>query len=42
VEKLNKFDPQAELSFWLRRGTHGIVKEDWPAFLDFLDAHFKK
>ena len=42
VEKLNKFDPKAELSFWLRRGTHGIVKEDWPAFLDFLDAHFKK
>ena len=41
VDRLNKFDPKAELSFWMRNGTHGIVKEDWPAFLDFLDAHFK-
>jgi len=41
VEKLNQFDPQAELAFWIRGGTHGIVKEDWPAFLEFLDAHFK-
>jgi len=42
VEKLNQFDPSADLSFWIRGGTHGIVKEDWPAFLEFLDFHFKK
>jgi len=42
VNKLSQFDPNAELSYWIRGGTHGIVKEDWPAFLDFLDAHFKK
>ena len=41
VKKLSKFDPAADLSFWIRGGTHGIVKEDWPAFLDFLDVHFK-
>lgn len=41
VDKLNKFDPEAAISYWIRGGTHGIVKEDWPAFLDFLDAHFK-
>ena len=39
--KLNVFHPEADISFWIRRGTHGVVKEDWPAFLEFLDAHFK-
>jgi len=39
--RLNQFNPEADLSYWLRPGTHGIVKEDWPAFLKFLDAHFK-
>lgn len=38
---LRNFDPKADLSYWIRPGTHGVVKEDWPAFLDFLDAHFK-
>ena len=38
--RLNEFNPAAELSFWIRPGTHGVVKEDWPAFLEFLDAHF--
>lgn len=41
VTRLNRFDPTAELSFWIRPGTHGVVEEDWPAFLEFLDAHFK-
>jgi hypothetical protein len=40
--RLVPFDPSADLSFWIRPGTHGIVKEDWPAFLDFLDAHFAR
>lgn len=40
-KSLAGFDPKADLSFWIRPGTHGVVKEDWPAFLDFLDAHFK-
>jgi hypothetical protein len=37
---LKPYDPAAELSFWMRPGTHGVVKEDWPAFLAFLGAHF--
>ena len=40
-ERLDTWRPDAELSFWIRPGTHGVVKEDWPAFLEFLDAHFK-
>jgi len=40
-KNLKSFDPTADISFWMRPGTHGVVKEDWPAFLDFLDAHFK-
>ena len=39
--RLDQFEPDQPLSFWLRPGTHGVVKEDWPAFLAFLDAHFK-
>ena len=39
--KLTEFDPSADIAFWMRPGTHGVVKEDWPAFLDFIDAHFK-
>lgn len=35
------FQPEDRKAYWLRPGTHGVVKEDWPAFLDFLDAHFK-
>lgn len=37
---LKPYDPAAEIAFWIRPGTHGVVKEDWPAFLAFLDAHF--
>lgn len=37
---LKPYDPTAEIAFWIRPGTHGVVKEDWPAFLAFLDAHF--
>jgi len=40
AEKLNEFIPDDELSFWIRPGTHGVVEEDWPAFLEFLKAHF--
>lgn len=39
--KLTEFDPNADIAFWMRPGTHGVVKEDWPAFLEFMDAHFK-
>jgi hypothetical protein len=37
---LKPYDPTAGIAFWIRPGTHGVVKEDWPAFLAFLDAHF--
>lgn len=33
------FRPSDTKAYWLRPGTHGVVKEDWPAFLDFLDAN---
>jgi len=39
--KLSDFIPDADIAFWIRPGTHGVVKEDWPAFLAFLDAHYK-
>lgn len=39
-ERLKPFNPKADIAFWIRPGTHGVVKEDWPAFLQFLDAHF--
>lgn len=41
-DRLDDWRPDADLAFWIRPGTHGVVKEDWPAFLQFLDAHFKK
>ncbi len=41
VTRLDRFDPEAELAFWIRPGTHGVTREDWPAFLRFLDAHFR-
>ncbi len=37
---LKPYDPAADIAFWMRPGTHGVVKEDWPAFLAFLNAHF--
>ncbi|WDI32662.1 hypothetical protein PUV54_05560 [Hyphococcus flavus] len=40
--RLDEWKPGAALAFWIRPGTHGVVKEDWPAFLEFLDAHFGK
>jgi len=39
--RLDQWMPEASLAFWIRPGTHGVVKEDWPAFLEFLDAHFR-
>lgn len=40
--RLSRFTPSADIAFWIRPGTHGVVKEDWPAFLSFLDAHLRK
>jgi (4-O-methyl)-D-glucuronate---lignin esterase len=40
--RLDTWAPGADLAYWIRPGTHGVVKEDWPAFLEFLDAHFLK
>ena len=41
AQSLTEFKPADDIAFWIRPGTHGVVKEDWPAFLQFLDAHFK-
>ncbi len=38
--RLDDFIPTDDIAFWTRPGTHGVVKEDWPAFLAFMDAHF--
>jgi hypothetical protein len=40
-QRLDDFQPTDDIAFWTRTGTHGVVKEDWATFLDFLDAHFK-
>ncbi len=40
ADRLDEFRPADDISFWIRPGTHGIVEEDWPAFLAFLKAHF--
>ncbi len=40
-DRLKDFNPKADIAFWQRPGTHGVVKEDWPAFLEFLDFHLK-
>lgn len=40
-KRLDEWRPDADIAFWIRAGTHGVVKEDWPAFLEFLDAHFQ-
>lgn len=40
AQRLNDYRPNDDIAFWIRPGTHGIVKEDWPAFLAFMDAHF--
>ncbi len=39
-QRLDQWEPAADIAFWIRPGTHGVVEEDWPAFLEFLDAHF--
>ena len=39
--RLDDFKPEDDIAIWTRPGTHGVVKEDWPAFLDFMDSHFK-
>lgn len=35
---MTDFNPNADLVFYMRAGGHGIIKEDWTAFLEFLDA----
>lgn len=40
AERLDQWRPHAGIAVWIRPGTHGVVEEDWPAFLEFLDAHF--
>jgi len=40
ANRLNEFHPNADIAFWIRGGTHGETKDDWPAFFAFLEAHF--
>ncbi|MEL6363593.1 MAG: alpha/beta hydrolase [Pseudomonadota bacterium] len=41
AERLDEFRPADDIAFWIRPGTHGVTEEDWPVFLEFLDAHFR-
>ncbi len=41
-ERLKPFTPSSDIAFWIRPGTHGVVEEDWPAFIEFLDAHLTR
>lgn len=36
---LRPFHPEHNLVFHIRPGTHGVVPEDWQAFIAFADAH---
>ena len=38
AERPGDFRPADRHAFWQRPGTHGVVKEDWEAFLAWLDA----
>lgn len=38
AERPGDFQPDARHAFWQRPGTHGVNKEDWEAFLAWLDA----
>lgn len=40
AKSLSDFRTQDTIAFWIRPGTHGVVKEDWPAFLQFSQSHF--
>lgn len=39
---LDDFKPSDDIAIWTRPGTHGVTKEDWAAFLHFLNAHFSQ
>lgn len=41
ASNLGDFKPSDDIAYWIRSGTHGVTEEDWPAFLEFLDAHFR-
>lgn len=36
--RLDVFEPDQPLAFYMRGGTHGVTGEDWETFLDFADA----
>lgn len=36
---MRDFNPQGDIAYWFRDGPHGVVNKDWPALLEFLDAH---
>ncbi len=37
---MKDFQPDAEISYWLRTGGHSVVSEDIDAFTAFITAHF--
>ncbi|MEM8936748.1 MAG: alpha/beta hydrolase [Pseudomonadota bacterium] len=38
--RLDEWRPGAHIAFHIRAGGHGVTTDDWPRFLEFLDAHF--
>lgn len=39
---MQSFNPAADISYFMRRGGHGVHQSDIDAFIAFLDAQFKK
>ena len=42
ARRLDVWNPEADIAVWTRPGTHGVVEEDWPAFLSWVQAQFPR
>jgi len=40
TSRMQDFDPNADIAYWLRTGGHSVVSEDIDAFIAFMSAHF--
>lgn len=40
-QRMNAFNPDADIAFFVRPGLHGVTTRDWDKTLTFLDAHFR-
>ena len=40
THRMQDFDPNADIAYWIRTGGHSVVSEDIDAFIAFMSAHF--